>query len=404
MTGLAVDTVVLGGGAAGLWTLRELLDAGVNACLVERAALGCAQSMQAQGIIHGGGKYALRRVGDVAAIKEIRAMPERWRAHHAGERSPSLRSAHTTSEHCWLWLPRRSLRARLESFTLLPMLRHGGVLAAPPTVRPRTEWPRSLQEHALSAYRMDEPVFDTVSVVKALAAPVGDRLLQGEVVGMEQEIGGWHLRFADAREIRTRCVVACAGSGNAELLELAGSSADRMQRRPLRMGLLRGDLPALHGHCVMGGRTRVSITSVADDAGRTVWQVGGEIAERWAARTTDDGFFADLAREIGTVLPGLSLSGIEVADYAAVRAEAAHQQARRPSGVQVEEALPGLTVAWPTKLALAPVLASDIAERIVPGRSRTDALFSPGDWPRASLGRPPWEQATWRSAHSATPA
>lgn len=402
MTTLTVDTLVLGGGVAGLWSLHELLEADVGACLIERETLGAAQSMQAQGIVHGGGKYALRRVGDVEAIRQIREMPERWRSHRAGQLRPSLERAVTSSEDCWLWLPRRSWLSRIESVTLLPLLRHGGVLATPPEATPRGEWPEVLRRHALKAYRMAEPVLEPASVIRALAEPVQSRLLKGTLLGMERAVGGWKLDFEDGRQILARCVVACAGAGNAGILELAGLDPARMQRRPLRMALVRGPLPPLHGHCVLGGRTRLTITSVEASDGRRVWQVGGELAER-GAETTGDEFFADLGRELDRALPGLSLSGMEVADYAAVRAEAANDAMRRPSGVQVEEVTDGLLVAWPTKWALAPLLAAEVAGLVVPGRARTDQHFTPGDWPRAELGRPPWEQATWRSANPARP-
>ena len=116
MNAVPVDTLVFGGGIAGLWTLHELLEAGVDAWLVETDGLGAAQSVQAQGIVHGGGKYALRRVGDVEAIRHIRAMPTRWREHRSGSRRPSLAAAITSSEQCWLWLHAQT-RVHLPSLT-----------------------------------------------------------------------------------------------------------------------------------------------------------------------------------------------------------------------------------------------------------------------------------------------
>ena len=403
-----IDTLVFGGGVAGLWTLRELLDAGVDAWLVETRGLGAAQSLQAQGIVHGGGKYALRRVGDVEAIRHIRAMPARWREHRAGTRRPSLASVVTSSDECWLWLPRGSWMSRLESVTLMPMLRHGGVLASPPRPRPRVEWPSPLQDHALRAYSMDEPVLEPVSVIRALAAPMRDRLLLADPVGADDLCrveDGFSVRLSSANgrhEFRVRQIVACAGAGNADILVAAGHDPARMQRRPLRMGLVRGRLPALHGHCVLGGKTRVTITSIDLDDGHRVWQVGGELSEQWST-TTDDAYFAALSAEIGRALPGLSLSGMEMADYAAVRAEAARESRNRPSGVQVETVEDGLIVAWPTKWAMAPLLAEEIARIVVPGHTPTATPAVPGQWPRAGISRPPWEQATWRNANSEQP-
>lgn len=409
MNPVRTDVVIFGGGVAGLWTLHVLLDAGLDALLVETQTLGGAQSMQAQGIVHGGGKYALRRVGDVEAIRQIREMPERWRAHRAGRRRPSLAAAHTSSEQCWLWLPRGSFLSRVEALTLMPMLRHGGVLASPPRSRSRSEWPEPLQAHALRAYSMDEPVLEPVSVIRALSEPVAHRLLKAAPLaegGLERGEDGFRLHLDCAgtrRELQARRMVACAGAGNADLLRVAGHDPGRMQRRPLRMGLVRGALPALHGHCVLGGRTRVTITSVDVGDGRRVWQVGGELAERRAS-TTDDSFFDELQRELDRALPGLSLSGTELADYAAVRAEAANDAMRRPSGVQVETVEEGFLVAWPTKWAMAPLLAEEIAQVIVPGLVAQAAPADAGDWPRAQIGTPPWEQATWRNAHSGQPA
>ena len=95
-----LDVAVLGGGIAGLWTVDTLRRSGYHCLLFERTALGDGQTIQSQGIVHGGGKYALRAVGDVAAMRAIREMPERWRAHLRGHRPPDLSTATTLSERC----------------------------------------------------------------------------------------------------------------------------------------------------------------------------------------------------------------------------------------------------------------------------------------------------------------
>ncbi|HEY6200467.1 MAG TPA: FAD-dependent oxidoreductase, partial [Candidatus Binatia bacterium] len=55
---MRLDVLIFGGGAAGLWCLERFRSAGYHALLLESAALGCGQTIAAQGIIHGGGKYA----------------------------------------------------------------------------------------------------------------------------------------------------------------------------------------------------------------------------------------------------------------------------------------------------------------------------------------------------------
>ena len=54
-----VDIVILGGGVSGLWSLNRLRQSGYNAILIESTKLGSGQTRYAQGIIHGGTKYAL---------------------------------------------------------------------------------------------------------------------------------------------------------------------------------------------------------------------------------------------------------------------------------------------------------------------------------------------------------
>ena len=63
-----VDVIVFGGGIAGLWTLARLQQAGYKAVLLESQALGAGQTRYAQGIIHGGTKYAL--TGKLTASSE----------------------------------------------------------------------------------------------------------------------------------------------------------------------------------------------------------------------------------------------------------------------------------------------------------------------------------------------
>jgi glycine/D-amino acid oxidase-like deaminating enzyme len=416
--GARVDALVVGGGVAGLWTLNALLANGYDAFLVESAALGTGQTVHAQGIVHGGGKYALRSVGDLASVRAIRDMPDRWRAHSSGERTqPDLRSARVLSEGCWLWLPKDSWKARVEAWGVLPMLRHAGMLACPPEPRPKSEWPAPLQKHALRALRMAEPVLDTRSVVAALAEPVADRILaisgepEGIRIGEALGHGGRSvaLRAADGTTLALEAcaVIFTAGAGNEALLESVGlDGAARMQRRPLRTTVLRGTLGPLHGHCISGGRTRITVTSVPDE-NQVVWQVGGEVAEQHANAGDSSALHRAALAEIASCLPGLDLSGVEIGSYASVRAEARDLAHRRPSGAQVETVAPGLIVAWPTKLALAPLLAEDVLEVLAGSgtmASGPSPLHGAGRWPRPEVAAYPWKDVTWFSVASAARA
>src|SRR6266498_6109649 len=112
---MQLDVLVFGGGAAGLWCLDRIRRAGYHAILLESKALGAGQTIQAQGIIHGGGKYALRGVRDFEAVRATSLMPERWRRSLNCELEPFLAAAEILSERCHIWLPRDSAVAWLQS-------------------------------------------------------------------------------------------------------------------------------------------------------------------------------------------------------------------------------------------------------------------------------------------------
>lgn len=385
---MQLDVLVFGGGAAGLWCLDRIRRAGYHAILLESTALGAGQTIQAQGIIHGGGKYALRGVRDFAAVRATSQMPERWRRSLTGELEPSLAHVDVLSELCHLWLPRDSAIAWLQSWGVIGFAAKTGLLATRPKKLPRAEWPEVLRNSALAVYSLAEPVISTGSLLSALAAHYSGLIFLYDAVSIEFSPAG--IRIGDVF-LQPHAIVLAAGTGNAELLRRAGMGEDLMQRRPLGMVLLRGELPRLFGHCIVGGKTGLTITTPAPG----IWQIGGEIAERLAGET-DMALARVLALdEIRRWLPDLELSRAEVAIYRAVRAEASTAAHRRPSGVHANRVAPRMVVAWPTKLSMAPVLADEVLEIL-----RRD-LKAPGgyedrpSWPTPVVARYPWEDAEW---------
>jgi glycine/D-amino acid oxidase-like deaminating enzyme len=109
---MRVDVLIFGGGAAGLWCLDRFRRAGYLTILLESTALGYGQTIQAQGIVHGGGKYALRGVRDFAAVQATQEMPQRWRRSLAGELEPDLSHTRVGSV---LSLAAAGLRSRLDA-------------------------------------------------------------------------------------------------------------------------------------------------------------------------------------------------------------------------------------------------------------------------------------------------
>lgn len=389
---MRIDVLIFGGGAAGLWCLDRFRRAGYGALLLEATALGCGQTIQAQGIIHGGGKYALRGVRDFAAVRATKEMPKRWRQSLAGASEPNLTGAKVLAEQCHLWLPRGSVMAWTQSWGFMSVLGKTGLLATPPQRLATAAWPDALQGSALAVYSLTEPVLSTGSLLQTLAHRQENHIRLYDSSALRLVSGGVEI---SGLRIEPRTMVLAAGAGNEGLLEKAGVQGPLMQRRPLGMVLLKGDLPPLYGHCVVGGKTQLTVTTPAPG----IWQVGGEIAERLASEESRAIACKIARREIGRWLPALDLSRVEIALYRAIRAEARMADQRRPSGVHAGHVAPHMIVAWPTKLCLAPVLADEVLalatqDLKAPDRQENDHHeFT--SLPAPPLARYPWEDAEW---------
>jgi glycerol-3-phosphate dehydrogenase len=409
----SVDLLVIGAGIAGLWILDAAVRRGLSAVAVECDALGAGQSVCAQGIIHGGLKYALREK-DLEAAGSISAMPEVWRRlqKSGGEDGPDLRGATLSSPCTWIWRT-DSLASRI------------GFLGAKAALRTR---PQAVEDAARppllssvpgSVLRVEEPVFDTRSVLAALAAAHQGRIAAVDgPEGIELASRGGDIERAILRRgdeevvVHPRCVVLAAGIGNERLLSRLGLDATVAQRRPLHMTLLRASgLPTMFGHCVDGNRTRVTITSGVDRSGRTVWQLGGELAERGVERDAA-AQLATAASELACVLPDLDLGAFEDAAWATYRVDRAERRTRgglRPDDAVVMSHLAGrLLVAWPTKWALAPRLAAAVLESMPQEIAAAPSpLVDLSPLPAPDVADFPWETCSWtphRDVRSAAPA
>ena len=387
-----VDAVIVGGGIAGMWTLVRLCAEGYNAVLLESDALGAGQTRYAQGIIHGGTKYAL--TGKLTASSEaLSNMPALWRTCLAGGGEVDLSSATLISDAHYLWST-TSLASKITGFFASRVMR-ARTRALPPEQRP------ALFRHPDfrgSIYRLDEPVFDTISVLKAMAEPLMPALiavnddswkLRGSAIQFEA-VGG------QVYEIGFGKLILMAGSGNAGLLSAAGLSRPAMQLRPLKMVMVRGGLTeAVFAHCMGAGiNPRVTITSHSDPDGDIVWYLGGQLAED-GVRRSDDEQIAKAQRELAELIPWVSLDAAQWATLDIDRAEVRHPDGHRPDTFYVEQQ-GNIITAWPTKLALAPLLAQAVVD-LLAGTAKTSNELPP--WPAPPFAEFPWcEQAKWSRA------
>ena len=353
-----VDVAIFGGGVAGLWLLDVLRRRRAAAVVLENGGLGSGQTIASQGILHGGLKYTLagRLSGSARAIRE---MPGLWRRCLAGEAEPNLSATRLRASHCSLW--------RSGSWSGLAGMMGARVgLRVAPVELPAGERPEPLRQAPGAVYRLAEQVLCPRSLLENLAARNAGAVWAVDTEhGCELSLAGGRLtsiKIDGDLELRPRYLVLTAGEGNAALRRRMGLSDSVMHRRPLHMVMVRGKIPAINGHCVDGSRTRVTITSDRDGAGRVVWQVGGQLAEDGVNMEAPD-LLRHARRELEVCLPGINLDGAAWSSYRVDRAEQATPGGGRPEdvGVIVEN---NILTAWPTKLVLAPHLADTIISRM----------------------------------------
>lgn len=391
------DAVVIGAGVAGLWTAARLRASGRSVLLLEARACGAGQTIASQGIIHGGVKYALGGAASRAAAA-IARMPDVWRACLRDEpgRDLDLRAVRTLSEHQWIWSA-GGVGSRLAGIAASKVIR-ANVERADDADRPAAlrDAPR-----AADVRRVPEPALDPESIVCALLHHAGGALLaDGGPVELRAHADGDAAAIVrnargDTLDVRCGACVLCAGAGNEALLTSAGATLrtdpPRMQRRPLHMLMARGELPDLWAHCVeLSPTPRLTITSRREPDGRTVWYIGGGVAERGVER--DDRAQIEAGRaELGATLPWIDTSDLEWSSLRIDRAEGRTPGGARPDEPVIERLGP-FVVCWPTKLAFAPLCAAKIHDMIdgVPARaSEGDSL---DDWPRAGVAPLPWRE------------
>ena len=376
---IQIDALVVGGGIAGLWILDRLRASGRSAVLAEASQLGHGQSTCAQGIVHGGLKYSLGGVaGDDA--RHVSTMPELWKNAITGplpSDSPNLNDATILSPCTWLW--------RSDSvMSRIGMLGARLGLQTKPEATQKADRPSLLKDSPGSVLRVDEPVVDVRSVLKAISHNNSPNIVKVHgPEGIEFSSQGSRVHQAtlhsgdETLRLAPEYVILAAGSGNEGIRTRLGVEQLKAQRRPLHMVMVKGELPEFFGHCVDGNKTRVTITSSAPTSdGIRYWQIGGEISEQGVKQTPQE-LISTARRELAAVLPSLNQSELEWSTYRVDRAEESTTGNSRPDDYSYITDGEGRTITcWPTKMALAPRLAREMITLVPAVHAENDALVS----------------------------
>ena len=386
-TTIQIDTVIAGGGIAGLWLLNVLRSRGYSSVLLEAEGLGGAQTLSSQGIVHGGVKYALG--GALTAASEAMSQaPARWRACLEGNGEVDLRGLVPVSD-CFHLFSGVGTLGRLAAFFASKALR-GRVERLD-----RRDYPEALGGVAFrgSVYRLEDFVLDTGALVERLVALASGNIYRHSLTPDACTLNGdVCVRLTDCTLTAKRLILA-AGAGNESLLKGLGLSGITMLRRPLHQVIVRHPhLPPLYGHWLSGAgiaEPRLTISSHCDlggsEPGGPLWHLGGQIATGGVARSAKAQ--RDQARlELEACFPWMDWSLAKFETWRIDRAEP-HQRTGLRTDHAFAQASGPCIVCWPTKLTLAPDLGDRVLGLLPPPEHPPPGPLS---LPPATVGRAPW--------------
>jgi len=394
-TNVQTDFVIIGGGIAGLWLLNRLRQSGYCAILLESNTLGGGQTNKSQGIIHGGMKFALQ--GSVtSAAQAIAAMPSLWQNCLQGHGDIDLSNVPVLSKNQFLWST-GSLTSKLAGFFA------GLTLKGNVQELKKKDFPDIFQHPQFKGqvYSLDEIVIDANALVRELVKPNQDAIFKIDPIQdiTLDERGHLTALTVQASPLQSMTIQAqkyifTAGAGNEVLLNQLKNQNLSMQRRPLRMVIAKTDFSyPLYAHCLgLSAVPRITITTHQAQDGKTVWYMGGQIAEEGVKHTNEEQI--QIARkELQTLFPWLDFSNVQLTSFLIDRAEALQADGKRPDSFYFKE-MENIIAAWPTKLAFAPQLANDLIAhfhkmQIKPGICNIRPLRA---WPIPPFAKPVWDE------------
>jgi glycine/D-amino acid oxidase-like deaminating enzyme len=391
------DIAILGGGIAGLWLLNRLRQLGFGAILLESNTLGGGQTHKAQGIIHGGTKYALQGTLTEAAAA-IADMPRVWQLCLEGKGVIDLSNVPILSPYQYLFSTNK-LAGKLAGF-FATMALQGKV-----TPLESAAYPLVFQHPTFKGlvYALEEMAIDLHALIRELVKPNQDVIFKinpmqetelqvdvnSRLISLEVKVAQ-----SDPIQIKAKKYIFTAGSGNEILLKKISHPALAMQRRPLHMVVVKTDFTyPVFAHCLgIGATPRITITTHKAHDGKIIWYLGGQIAEEGVQY--DSAKQTSIAKqELIALFPWLDFSNARFASFLVDRAEPMQPGGKRPDGAYLKE-IENSIIAWPTKLAFAPKLADDIIHCLMQSNIKEGVLDTRAlrEFPMPPLATPIWDE------------
>lgn len=391
------DIAIIGGGIAGLWLLNRLRQSGFSAILLESGSLGGGQTHKSQGIIHGGLKYALQGQ-TTSAAEAIAKMPAIWKDCLEGRGEIDLSHVPILSKQHYLWST-GSLSSKVAGFFA------GLTLKSETHALQKDAFPEVFKHPQFhgQVYSVDETVIDVYALLRELMMPNQDAIFKIDPMkdshielDDQDRITSLKIQAEPLQTLRVNAqkYIFTAGEGNEFILKKLRYHFVRAQRRPVHMVIVKHDLNyELYAHCLgLGTTPRITITTHKAHDGKFIWYLGGQIAEEGINLNSEDQIQI-AKKELKELFPWLDFSKAEFSSFCVARAEKAQPNGHRPDSCSIQE-IENIIVAWPTKLAFAPLLAAEIIERIfnekitpcVPDMRELRA------WPMPMLAKPIWDK------------
>jgi len=381
MTQRTPDIVIFGAGIAGLWVFNRFKAMGYDVLLLESDTIGGGQTIASQGIIHSGLKYAF--AGKINTLAQsISAMPDLWRAALEGEGPVDLSAAHTRADSQYLLIPNGLMGGLVKLVTRQALGNNVHEVK-------KADWPEEIKASGFkgTVVFMDEPVLDTPSVTRALAAPYQDNIRKIDTP--DDPFG-----FLEKHNIQASHIIFTSAGSNQEIAtKTKQDSGLKTQKRPLLMGMMKSAPYPLYAHLVgTSDKPVATITTHECDDGSLVWYLGGSVAER--AKEANSQEVYDAARKgFAKYLPSVDLSNVEWATLPIDRVEGKSETDGWMPDTPTIHSTDNAHYCWPTKLTFAPLLSERLLEKIEnePSGNTTDWSFLP----EVDYSEPPWNKAQW---------
>lgn len=346
-----VDIVIFGAGIAGLWILNLLKSQGYCVLLLEKDAIGCGQTIAAQGIIHSGLKFSL--AGKVNALaKSISAMPDRWRGAIAGNGDVDLSKAKLNAVSQHLLIPPGFFGGLTKLITQKALGQNVYEI-------PKSEWPENLKVSGFKGtlIHMDEPVLDIPLTLRALAEPYKDSIKKIGALDPED--------YLKQNNIKPKFKIFTSAAFNHHYAQKQKHDHGlQTQHRPLLQGMMKNAPFPLFAHLVgKADKPVISITTHTLDNGTLIWYLGGTVAERNKQANPND-VYKDSLTAFKKYLPDMNLNKVEWAILPIDRVEGKSKTDSWMPDTPTIHDTPDALYCWPTKLTFAPLLGDMVVKKL----------------------------------------